>query len=97
MRASVWVSLAIALAYGAALVLRTPLAFWLAIGYLGPALYRYVLTIPFAATPRDIGSTTGSLIGTAVQVLLMLAGIASLDPLSGFPLRLASHLSGAAP
>jgi hypothetical protein len=88
-----WMSLAIALLYGLALALRTPVAFWIACAYLIPALLRFRMKLPFAKTSEEIGSVIGALLGGSLQTLLILAGLASIDPTSTFPLRLSHHLT----
>lgn len=97
MRRSSWLSLALALAYGTALAFRAPVAFWLALTYLVPAVQRYLLLFPHVRNEKENGTLIGSMIGVSVQVLLMLTGIASIDPHSDFPLRLTTHLLTALP
>lgn len=97
MRRLAWLSLALALAYGIALAFRAPVAFWLAFTYLVPAVQRYLLQFPHVRTPKENGTVIGTVIGAALQVVLMLAGIASINPQSDFPLRLTTHFSKALP
>lgn len=97
MRRLAWLSLAFALAYGIALAFRAPVAFWLAFTYLVPAVQRYLVQFPHVRTPKENGTVIGSVIGAALQVVLMLAGVASINPQSDFPLRLTTHLLRALP
>jgi hypothetical protein len=97
MRRLAWLSLVLALAYGIALAFRAPVAFCLALTYLVPAVLRYLLQFPHVRTPKENGTVIGSVIGSGLQVVLMLAGIASINPQSVFPLRLTTHLLRALP
>jgi hypothetical protein len=86
-------SLAVTLLYGFALALRAPVAFWIAWAYLVPALLRFRMNLPFAKTPEEIGAVIGALVGGSLQTLLILAGLASINPASTFPLRLTHHVT----
>jgi hypothetical protein len=97
LRASGWLSVGLSLLLGAALLTRMPVALWIAALTVLPPLIRFILNRPFAKTAEDIGGVIGALVGAALQTLVIMAGISSIDPASTFPLRLDQHLNEATP
>jgi hypothetical protein len=93
LRASGWLSFCLTLALGVALLARLPVALWIAALTFLPPLIRFILNRPFARTAEDLGGVIGALVGAAVQTLVIMAGISSIDPTSTFPLRLDQHLT----
>ena len=76
----------------AALLLGSTLAFYTALLGMIPATVRFSDEIPRAHTGETIGAAIGSLIGAALQILLIISIISSVDPTSQFPLRFFQHL-----
>ena len=102
-----WLLLALSTLTLALLVLLSAAAFYAAAAGVIPRLLRIAGDLPAAldtaarADPAQggaaIGSVVGALIGGLVQIALILGAIASIDPASTFPFRLADHLTAKAP